>query len=119
MHPRFILCVCGGRVFSDQELAFHTLDRIHAKRPITELVHGAAPGADRLAGQWAKSRNVPTKEFPANWEAHGRGAGPIRNGQMVAYGLDGLVAFPGGRGTDNMIAQCRDASVIVMHINSV
>ena len=58
--------------------------------------------ADAMAVAWAKSRGVRCIGFLANWREFGRAAGPMRNAQMVAYGLDGLVAFPGGRGTADM-----------------
>jgi len=43
------------------------------------------------------------QQFPANWNEHGRAAGPIRNQEMAGAG-DILFAFPGGAGTTNMIS---------------
>ncbi len=112
----FVLCVCGGRDYQDKDRAFATLDRVHSKRPISQLVHGGASGADALAGEWAAQRGVAVKVFPADWQAHGRAAGPRRNADMVAYGIDGLVAFPGGRGTADMVRQCRASAITVMEV---
>ncbi len=42
------------------------------------------PGADSLAGEWARARGIPETPVPAEWEKHGRKAGPIRNEQMLA-----------------------------------
>lgn len=112
----FVLCVCGGRDYQDREKVFSTLDRVHAKRPVTLLVHGAARGADSLGAEWAMARGIETKPFPADWNTHGRRAGPVRNAEMVAHGLDGLVAFPGGTGTADMVRQCRAAGVAVMEV---
>lgn len=36
----FVLAVCGGRDYSDSARVFQSLDRVHAKRRITILVHG-------------------------------------------------------------------------------
>lgn len=113
----FVLCVCGGRNYSDKLRVFAVLDHLHATRPIAQIVHGGAAGADFLAGEWAAARGVPVKVFPADWKAHGRSAGPRRNGQMVAYGLSRLVAFPGGSGTDDMVRQCVTSDIEVMVVS--
>lgn len=103
------LLVCGGRRYSDRDHVFSSLDRAHAKRPVTLLIHGAGTGADALADQWARSRGVPVKAFPADWDRYGRGAGPIRNRAMLYDGQpEGVVAFPGGAGTGNMVALARE-----------
>lgn len=49
-------------------------------------------------------RDIPVKRFPADWDRHGRAAGPIRNCQMAQY-ADALIAIWDGksRGTKNMI----------------
>jgi hypothetical protein len=79
------------------------------------IIHGAAPGADTLAGQWAADKGIPVEAFPADWEKHGRAAGPIRNKQMLDDGKpDLVVAFPGGWGTANMCKQAREAGVRVL-----
>ncbi len=65
----------------------------------------ALPGADALGERWAKENDIPVKVFPANWDKHGKAAGPIRNKQMAAYG-EMLIAFWDGKssGTGNMIS---------------
>lgn len=104
--------VAGGRDLTDKKLVWNTLDHMFipfgALMPeynlISELVCGMARGADTLAEQWAIANWIPVKEFPADWEKHGRGAGHIRNREMAKYG-DVLVAFWDGksRGTKGMI----------------
>lgn len=78
------------------------------------IVHGGARGADRLAGAWAHDRGVTEEIHPADWAAHGRAAGPIRNAEMLASGVDLVLAFrsPGeSRGTDHMVSIARKAGV--------
>jgi hypothetical protein len=58
--------VCGGRDFSDKVMLASALDAIHADRPFSLVIHGAAPGADTLAGEWADSRGIPVAPFPAD-----------------------------------------------------
>lgn len=98
--------VCGGRDYVDDVAVFYWLDQFHAARPFTRLIHGAARGADSIAGAWARERGVPFQAFRADWNKHGRRAGPIRNTQMLDVGKPELViAFPGGSGTRDMVQQ--------------
>lgn len=78
------------------------LDEMHAALPITHVISGGARGADSCGEMWAKLSHVPCTVFPADWKRHGKAAGPIRNRQM-AEAADALLAFPGGKGTANMI----------------
>ena len=104
--------VCGGRNFDDREFVRIVLDRIHKETPITGIVHGAAPGADTLAGWWATINEVPNLDYPAPWRTHGKAAGPIRNQMMLdAEKPDMVVAFPGGRGTADMVDRARRAGI--------
>lgn len=51
--------ICGGRDYRDRRAVFSALDRLHGKRGIDFLIHGAAAGADYLGRQWAQDRGVP------------------------------------------------------------
>lgn len=95
--------VTGGRDFSDLALLTGALDHLHAQHPFTVLIHGDASGADRLSGEWAESRGIQVEARPADWKKHGRAAGPIRNSQMLDERPDIVVAFPGGKGTADMV----------------
>jgi hypothetical protein len=107
--------VCGGRDYNNAKSVFEGLDMLHSYRTISAIIHGAARGADRLAGEWARTRNILTTEFPADWDHHGRSAGPIRNQRMLDEGLPDLVAaFPGGAGTEDMITRARAAGIKVI-----
>ena len=69
------------------------------------VIHGGARGADDLARQWGEiSVGIEGVEFRADWTAHGKAAGMIRNQRMLDEGRpDLVVAFPGGRGTADMV----------------
>jgi hypothetical protein len=71
---------------------------------ITEVVSGCAMGVDRVGEMWAMLNAVPVKHFPADWDTHGRAAGPIRNQEMADY-AEALIAIPGAKskGTWDMI----------------
>ena len=109
--------VCGGRHFDDWDAVKRHLDHIHKETPITMIVHGCASGADSLASKWAFFNQVRTHRFPANWKDYGRSAGPRRNQQMANSGADLLVAFPGGKGTQNMVNICRKKGIKVLDFN--
>lgn len=102
--------VCGGRNFTDRTAVFQTLDLIDSQTPITLIIEGGASGADQLAAAWARCRNRDSICFRADWKKHGISAGPIRNKLMLDDGKpDMVVAFPGGRGTENMVMQATRA----------
>jgi hypothetical protein len=112
--PPLRLLVCGGRDYTDEVAVFGVLDAVHAKRGIACIIAGAATGADRVAYTWAKSRSIEIHEFPADWKTHGKAAGPIRNRQMLSEGRPtGVVAFPGGRGTADMIRAAKESGLQV------
>jgi hypothetical protein len=103
--------VTGGRGFSNRTLLFASLDSLHADHAFTMIIHGGASGADRLAGEWAASRCIPVEVHPADWQKYGRAAGPIRNQRMIDRKPDMVVAFPGGRGTADMVRRVRMAGI--------
>jgi len=86
---------------------------------ITEVVSGKAKGADTLGEKYAKLTRKPIKEFPADWDTHGKSAGMIRNNQMAAYG-ECLIAMWDGksRGTLNMINSAHKKNLPI-HIHMV
>jgi hypothetical protein len=111
------ILVTGGREFSGAAFLNRTLDLLHADQPITELVHGAALGADRLAGNWARSHGVLEIACPAEWARYGRSAGPRRNEAMLAdHPPDLVVAFPGDLGSRHMVEIASEAGVTVIQI---
>jgi hypothetical protein len=68
------------------------------------VIAGGARGADSLARQMATQFRLKYREFPADWDKHGKSAGYKRNEDM-ARNADGLVAFWDGysKGTKHMI----------------
>lgn len=112
------ILVCGGRDFSDRSLVFHILDLEALEHDIHAVIQGGASGADKLAREWCYQRqSIRMWNFPADWKKHGKAAGPIRNQQMLDEGKPTKVfAFPGGRGTADMIRRAKAAGVPVYMI---
>ena len=102
------MLVCGGRHFDNASWLRVTLDEMHKNEPVSCLIEGGALGADRLAREWAIRAGAEVMTFDADWMAHGKKAGPMRNRRMLQEGMpDLVVAFPGGAGTANLLNQAR------------
>lgn len=89
-------------------------DALTAGRPVV-IVHGACHlgGVDRVAAQWAqRTPGADHEPHPAQWKG-GRGAGPRRNGEMVALGAVVCLAFPGpdSTGTWDCLKQATRAGI--------
>lgn len=103
--PELRVLVTGGRDYTDRATIRRTLTflaeaYIHGFRPEEiVLVHGDAPGADTLAAEEAAALGWRAEAHPADCEAHGRAAGPVRNKHMVSLGAHYCLVFPGGTGT--------------------
>ena len=97
------LLVCGGREFSDFKRLTARMNLIHAMEEVRCVIHGGARGADTLAGQWARDHGVQEVVCAANWDYHGKKAGPIRNKAMLLLAPDCAMVLPGGVGTKNML----------------
>lgn len=108
--------VCGGRDYKDHVTLHNRLIEVMGERGRPYLlIHGAAKGADRLAERWARHMGVHVRAYPAEWKRYGPSAGPIRNKQMLDEGRPNLViAFPGGRGTADMVKQAQERGVEVV-----
>lgn len=114
------ILVCGSRECDDalSDLVWNYLsDFIPTGEPCT-IIHGAAPGVDTQAMIFADMLpNCKHLPFEAEWHKHGRAAGPIRNKRMLEDGKpDVVIAFPGGRGTANMVKQARAHGVKVIEV---
>ena len=109
--------VCGGRDYNDRWKLESTLDIAHAEHGFIRLIHGAAPGADTLAGDWADKRGLAVVAYPADWKRHGKAAGPMRNQRMLEDGRpDVVIAFPGGSGTADMVRRAKEAGIPVIEV---
>ncbi len=104
--------IAGSRTVERAELVERAIELSGFR--ITEVVSGCAAGADLFGEQWAKTRMIPIRRFPADWRTHGKAAGPIRNEQMARY-ADQLVAVWDGvsRGTQDMIGRARHHGLVV------
>lgn len=108
MQIMFKVIVAGGRDFNNYDFLKTTLDKLFSQKGDIEIVSGMARGADTLAVKYASEKQYPLKQFPANWEVHGKSSGYKRNVTMAGY-ADACVCFWNGtsKGTEHMIGTAR------------
>ena len=114
-----VVLVTGDRDFTNAKLIGKVLFNLAP----SILIEGGAKGADTLAGEWADARNIMRITIPANWKLYGRGAGPIRNKEMLSLLMDYhkqgsevlVVGFHNhieeSAGTSNMLLQAETSGV--------
>lgn len=122
--------VTGGRDYDDRAAVLNALADLPRD---AVLVQGEAAGADSLARDvWAGFLGREQEPHPADWSGpcrpscapgHRRrdgsycpAAGVYRNQEMVDSGLDLVIAFPGGRGTADMVRRSLAAGVKVIDL---
>lgn len=111
--------ITGGRHFKDKKMMFSVLDKIHETNPIVRLAHGGCTGADDLAREWGLDRGVVVVGYPADWHS-GEKAGPMRNAFMLKEEQpEFVIAFPGGRGTQNAIQFAKQMGYDVIYATEI
>ena len=107
------LLICGDRNWTDDIMIRKPLEMLRvAPPPGLTIIVGRARGADTIAETIALEMGFAVDPYPAEWEKHGKMAGPIRNRQMLVEGLAQVVwAFHDdlaqSKGTRNMVLQAR------------
>ena len=105
--------VTGGRNYDNVAKVKEVLDLL---RP-SILVEGGAQGADFLAKCWAFTEECSIITVEANWDKHGKAAGPMRNVSMLEQHPDAvIVAFPGGKGTAHCVKEALKRDMLVLSI---
>lgn len=97
--------MCGSRKWTNREAIANRLFEFPTN---TVVVHGAANGADRIAGEEAQKLGLTVEEHPvtdADYAYYGNRAYFLRNRRMAQLGADLCLAFWDGhsRGTAMMV----------------
>lgn len=104
------LLVCGSRTWEDVALIESVLLELW-DAGYRLLAHGAARGADRIAGDVGDRIGYSVTPYKADWDLYGKSAGAIRNRAMFKAFNPGLVVafrMPGkSSGTDDMVRVAR------------
>lgn len=117
-----MMAVCGSRNGRLSDYSLGRLAGLVEEYGVDHVIAGDARGVDAEALNWAKERGLKTTMFIADWDQHGKAAGPIRNKDIAKalrnhYGFAFLVAFPGGRGTESMKEKARENGIMVISIS--
>jgi len=117
--------VTGDREWTDIKTVIDTLEQLPAG---TILIHGACRGADNICAAVAEALGFVVRPYPADWDKYRKGAGPIRNQQMLTEEhradepIDLCLAFhnniESSRGTRDMIGRATKAKITVRLITS-
>lgn len=108
--------ICGDRNWTDIETI---ADCIRVLPLHSTVIHGAARGADSIAGALAGTApTLDVESYPAKWDRYGRAAGPIRNQQMLDEGKPDLVLYfhdnlAQSKGTADMVRRAQKAGIPV------
>lgn len=101
--------VCGGRSYRDWDTFLRVMEKVNP----SFIISGGANGADSMAYHYAKVKGLGHSIRPANWNKYGKSAGMIRNEEMLEDRPDQVIAFPGGKGTENMVELAKKAGISV------
>jgi hypothetical protein len=107
------IAVSGSREYPNIE----DIAAVIATFPNCVVVHGGARGVDQEAAACARHAGLSTEVWKPDWQRYGRGAGIVRNEEMIRT-CDVLIAFwdgksPGTRSAIN-IARTLDIDVTVL-----
>ena len=106
--------VCGSRDYQNYLTFAREMRHLESEHgPFDTIIHGGARGTDWMAHLYVGERMEII--FEADWDKHGKAAGPIRNQRMLDEGKPEMViAFKGGRGTADMVRRAKAAGVRVV-----
>lgn len=111
----FRVLVTGDRNWRCHDLARRVCARLKAKYGNVVVIQGAADGVDYAFADAAFDLEMGVASFPAEWDRHGKGAGPKRNAEMVASGADLCIAvhrfIRGSKGTRDCARQAIEAGI--------
>lgn len=124
--------IAGSRNITGADAArvLSVLDAIHAQEffvpnrlidpqqwTITTVISGCARGVDTLGAEWARGRGIPVEEYPADWKAHGRAAGPIRNRAMAERAEAAIVVrYAESAGSEDMARVARSKGLRLVEV---
>ena len=97
------LGIVGTRTFDDFPKFVSNVDLFYK----SEIHTGDAKGTDAMAREYAMVNEIPLTVHYADWDRYNRGAGPIRNIQLI-NSVDMILAFWDNKspGTKQVIEYC-------------
>ena len=111
-----IVLITGSRSWADEATIRAVLRGLPAN---TTILHGGCHcGSDAIADRLARQLGFAVEVMPADWQKHGRAAGPIRNAAMAERCTRAIAFWDGAsRGTASAIAEvqgrCKQVGVFI------
>lgn len=78
------ILVTGSREWDNRDLLRNALEGARLYGELSVIVGDCPTGADEMTREWCADFGVPFAVYVADWDTHGKAAGPIRNRVMVA-----------------------------------
>lgn len=91
-----IVAVVGSREYADDLGPEQVIGELARSAPHVTVISGGARGVDRRAAAAARQHGLKVREYPADWNLHGKRAGYVRNEEMVKA-ADMVIAFWDGQ----------------------
>ena len=109
-----LVALTGGDTVTDPDAVWGELDRALEKHPGMILLHGDAPGVQKIGARWAEANDIRQVIALPDWNRHGKNAAPYRrNDQIVELQPKELIAFPGTGVIANLVDKAREAGIPV------
>lgn len=105
--------IAGGR---DINLSKDEIQKIvdESGFEVTHLIEGDANGIDNSGKNWAINTNTDLTTIKADWNKHGRAAGPIRNREMAEMGGALILIWDGkSKGSASMLREAKRADLLI------
>ena len=113
-----LIAVAGGKDVGNPDRLLAVLEQAREKYRDMVLVHGAAPGYEKIAASWADTHGIQQIVCRPNWKAHGRAAPFRRNDELLNLLPKGVIAFPGTGVTENLVDKARQLGIPVHRIRA-
>lgn len=111
------IAIVGSRNFNDLRMVIRLVEHLPLH---SVIISGGARGVDATVENCAIARGLETRIFLPNWQRYGRGAGIVRNKEIVEA-CDVLIAFWDGKskGTKSSIELAEKAKKITIVIKAL
>jgi hypothetical protein len=111
-----VVQITGDRNWTDRAIM---QDEFMKLCPSDRIIQGEARGADLMAKELAIQYHIQHTDVPAQWDVHGRAAGPIRNIEMLKHNPDVVWAFHNNlaqsRGTLHMVKEAMKRGLLIRY----
>ena len=108
-----LVALTGGKTVTDPDAVWSELDRARDRHPDMILLHGDAPGVQRIGARWAEANDVKQIVAAPDWKRYPKAAPYRRNDQIVALQPKELIAFPGAGVIAHLVDKAKEAGIPV------